>query len=157
MMTKYHQFSLQKVLDLKELIEESRAVELEKSRQNLQSDELRLIALRQNKNKLLIMNGNHSSSKQFLSPHTMQVSMEYVSQLSDRIRAQEKTVEKSTHRVSKHRNALLEASREKKALEILREKQADQHKKFLQKKDLLNESEIALQLQRRHQSREDER
>ena len=140
-------FSLQKILDLKELIVEARAVELEKSRQDLTRKRHQLKSLQNNKDETLYTNVTLQHPGASLNPLQLQFSSDYLVQLSERIKTQEKTVAESTTRVSDKHQALVKANQEKKALELLQSKHLTQFKKELHKKEQRDESEIALRLQ----------
>ena len=141
-------FSLQKILDLKELLVESHAVELEKSRQELNQQQSQLRNMQSNKAQTLAASGNVQKDGSVLSPVQLQYSRDYVIQLSERIKDQEKSVDEQSHQVLDKREALVKANQEKKALELLREKHLSEFKKELRKKEQADESEIALRLRR---------
>lgn len=140
-------FALQKILDLKELMVESHAVELEKSKQELTSKQVELETLQHNKARTLAKNGDFQKPGASLNPMQLQLSRDYVVQLSTHIENQAKTVEESSTRVSDQREALIKVNQEKKALEILKDKHLVEYKKEVQKKERSEESEIALRLQ----------
>lgn len=139
-------FSLQKILNLKELLVESHAVELEKSRQDLDQKRNQLESMQVNKNQTLANNVSNHQSGAALKPMLLQLSRDYLVELSTRIEHQEKTVTESTTRVANQHQTLIKANQEKKALEILRSKHLIEYKKALNKKEQLEESEIALRI-----------
>ena len=139
---------LQKILDLKELIVESRAVELEKANQDLVHKRDQLTSMQNSKDSTLNSTGDFQHSGATMNPLQLQLSRDYVVQLSDRIKNQEKAVAETNTKVSDQREALVKANQEKKILELLKAKHMVEYKKEVQKKEMLDESEIALRLQR---------
>lgn len=148
-------FALQKILDLKELIVESHAVELEKSKQDLNNKQYELESMQHNKAVTLVSNGDFQQPGASLNPMQLQLSRDYVVQLSTHIEKQEKTVAESSSRVSDQHQALIKVNQEKRALEILRTKHLDEYKKEVQKKERSEESEIALRLKGNQKLSED--
>jgi len=149
-------FALQKILDLKELIVESRAVELEKSKQDLNDKQYELESMQYNKSQTLVSNGDIQRSGAVLNPMQLQLSRDYVVQLTAHIEKQVKTVAESSSRVSDQHQALIKVNQEKRALEILRSKHLDEYKKEVQKKERSEESEVALRLQGSHKLSEED-
>ena len=149
-------FALQKILDLKELIVESRAVELEKSKQDLNDKQYELESMQYNKSQTLVSNGDIQRSGAVLNPMQLQLSRDYVVQLTAHIEKQVKTVAESSSRVSDQHRALIKVNQEKRALEILRSKHLDEYKKEVQKKERSEESEVALRLQGSHKLSEED-
>ncbi|PJA54406.1 MAG: hypothetical protein CO167_03925 [Candidatus Marinimicrobia bacterium CG_4_9_14_3_um_filter_48_9] len=149
-------FALQKILDLKELIVESRAVELEKSKQDLNDKQYELESMQYNKSQTLVSNGDIQRSGAVLNPMQLQLSRDYVVQLTAHIEKQVKTVAESSSRVLDQHQALIKVNQEKRALEILRSKHLDEYKKEVQKKERSEESEVALRLQGSHKLSEED-
>ncbi|MCF7800575.1 MAG: flagellar export protein FliJ [Candidatus Marinimicrobia bacterium] len=149
-------FSLQKILDIKEMMVETHAVELEKSKQELNGKRDELESMQVNKDQTLAGNETIQRPGSSLNPMSLQLSRDYVIQLSTRIENQEKTVAESTSRVTDQHQALIKANQRKKALEILKGKHLTEYRKEIRKKEQSEEAEIAQRLRGAQQrNRED--
>ena len=145
-MAKMFQFPLQKVLSLREMIEESRAITLENSRRALKQEQEKLQNLESRKESLLEEEKSNDMERMTLSLNDLRVSMQYISQLNDMISNQMQQVERSNELVQRERDNLLEASKDRKIVEKLRERHLANYIKSYRKKEMKKESEIALRV-----------
>lgn len=138
-MPKAFQFRLQKVLDLKQQLEELMSVNLKKSQAELEAEKQLADQLDQRKEQAICASGQLEE----LSLTQIQLAWDYIQQLNRMIDAQNKIVEQRRQQVDDDRAHLLKASQEKKVVEKLREKHQEDYHLSLRKKELTRESEIA--------------
>jgi flagellar FliJ protein len=149
-MAKTFHFPLQKVLDLREMIEDLRASRLKHSQARLHEEREKLANLEREKDSLLQQDQTESTQHQKISLKNLQVAMDYVAQLNDTIMSQARQVQKSNEAVNQDRHTLIKASREKKIVALLRDKQFDEYVKQHRKKETIQESEIATRIMARN-------
>ncbi len=145
-MAKSFHFPLQKVLEFKKTIEDTQAIALKKSQLSLDKESGHLNNLTQKKDALLNVKEDDCINSENLSLNKLQISSDYVSQLNDKISSQVQVVEKSNEIVDKERDDLIEASKNKKIVEKLREHQLTDYKINNRKKETTEESEVALRV-----------
>ena len=145
-MAKSFHFPLQKVLDVRQVTEDRQAISLKNSQMSLNKEKEQLENLAQKKDAQLKVDENDSVDDVNLSLNELQVTVDYISQLNNRITNQIQVVEKSNGKVEKERDVLIEASKEKKIVEKLRERQLTNYKDNYRKKVTKEESEIALRV-----------
>ena len=145
-MAKSFHFPLQKVLDVRQITEDKQAISLKNSQMSLNKEKEQLENLAQKKDAQLKVDEYDSVDDVNLSLNELQVTVDYISQLNNRITNQIQVVEKSNGKVEKERDVLIEASKEKKIVEKLRERQLTNYKDNYRKKGTKEESEIALRV-----------
>ncbi|MCD6441258.1 MAG: flagellar export protein FliJ [Candidatus Marinimicrobia bacterium] len=145
-MAKSFRFPLQKVLDVRQIAEDRQAVALKKSQISFNKDMERLEDLGQIKDTHLKTNVTNSGDNESISLNNLKVSIDYISQLNDKITDQIQIVEKSNKKMEAEREVLINVSKEKKIVEKLRERQFIDYKSNYCKKESKEESEIALQV-----------
>lgn len=145
-MVKSFHFPLQKVLDVRKIVEDRRAVALKNSQSSLNREKKQLDNLAQKKHAQLKIDGNVCTDQVNISLNGLKVSVDYISQLNDKITSQIQVVEKSNEKMEEKRDVLIKASKEKKIVEKLREHQLTDYKIKNRKKESKEESEIALRV-----------
>lgn len=147
-MAKSFHFPLQKVLDVRQITEDRQAISLKNSQMSLNKEKEQLENLAQKKDAQLKVDEDEYDNVDDvnLSLNELQVTVDYISQLNNRITNQIQVVEKSNGKVEKERDVLIEASKEKKIVEKLRERQLTNYKDNYRKKVTKEESEIALRV-----------
>lgn len=147
-MAKSFHFPLQKVLDVRQITEDRQAISLKNSQMSLNKEKEQLENLAQKKDAQLKVDEDEYDNVDDvnLSLNELQVTVDYISQLNNRITNQIQVVEKSNGKVEKERDVLIEASKEKKIVEKLRERQLTNYKDNYRKKMMKEESEIALRV-----------
>ena len=145
-MVKIFRFPLQKVLDVRQTIENSKAIALSRSQIQLSSDKAKLKNLNTKKDTYLDSGTNSNSMHLALSLNDLKISTDYINQLNNMIQNQTGEVEKSNQIVDKDRNVLIEASRDKKVVEKLKEHHLERYVKDNRSRSIKQESEIALQV-----------
>ncbi len=145
-MSRNFQFPLQRVLNIREIIEETKSLELKRSQSKLEKDKNQLTALNDRKNEMLSETRSITMDGDKLTINSLQISSNYVSQLSESIKGKLQTVEQSSQVVEKDRNNVLKASRDKKIVEILKEQHLENYISELNKSEEKEESEISLRL-----------
>ncbi|MCK4296565.1 MAG: flagellar export protein FliJ [Candidatus Marinimicrobia bacterium] len=147
-MAKSFHFPLQKVLDVRQITEDRQAISLKNSQMSLNKEKEQLENLAQKKDAQLKVDEDEYDNVDDvnLSLNELQVTVDYISQLNNRITNQIQVVEKSNGKVEKERDDLIEASKEKKIVEKLRERQLTNYKDNYRKKMMKEESEIALRV-----------
>ena len=143
-MSKSFHFPLDKVLDLKEAVEECRAVELEKSKRAYQEEQSRLNALKSEKSDSLVRAPHNTHSKKPVSVKSLQLSMDYIAQLNNRIKQQSSQVECTLNSVFDHRKKLIVASKERKVMEKIKEHHLAAFLKKYRRKVRKEEDEVAI-------------
>jgi len=126
-MAKAFKFSLQKVLDVRKHKENQLAVELGRRKAALNQETFKLQQLHMDKDDALRM--KDAAAKDSLNLRSLIISQSYLEQLHNNIDKQYKIIEKKNEQVVLGRTELTEAMKQKKAVEILREKKLEEHKK----------------------------
>ena len=126
-MAKVFKFSLQKVLDLRKHKEDQLAIELGKRKAALNLETFRLQQLHMDKNDALHMKG--LTAKENLNLSSLIISQSYLEQLDNNIKRQYKIIEKKNEHVALGRHELTAAMKQKKAVEILRDRKLEEYKK----------------------------
>ena len=150
-MPKVFQFSLQKVLNLREMVENTRAQKLKKSQAVLKNEQTRLNDIK-NKKADFFEGSQTQGSEEQISITDLQISQGYLDHLNKKIEDQTSIVSESLEKVAADRQEVLAAAKEKMILDKLKERQQSQHQKTLRKKEIQNGSELALQ---RHKTNQD--
>lgn len=143
MMAGRFHFSLEKILKLRESLENSRATELERSRQALDKEENTLSDMQNEKERHLKSKNRKNSRINLLD---LSISEGYLETLNNGLDEQSKQVEKSRDKMNDDREKLTQASRDKKVMENLKDKRWQGYKRDLNKKELLLNSELALRM-----------
>jgi len=149
-MAKAFNFSLQKVLDLRKHEEDQRSVELTKAQQKLMNEEIRLKKLNQSKEEVLQKDSTESDSEVDISLTELKVTNQYIEQMNEEITLQKDQVKKSNKTVEKNRENLLSAVKNKKVVELLKERYSEKYRKIRNLEATKNESEIALRVSMRN-------
>lgn len=149
-MAKQFQFSLQKVLNIREKIEESRTISLKNSRDILEKERKELKNLETKKNNLLDNHNNTTSSNTSFSLTDFKISTDYALQLTKYIYDQWERVDEANKIVEKNRESLIEAVKNRKVMETLKEKKRAEFLKDYNKKLLKDESEVAIRIARKN-------
>ena len=143
-MAKAFHFNLQKVLNLRQMTEDLEAIRLHHAQATLFSDEKQLEQLTMEKTDVLKTDPTRTNGS--LSLNQLQVSMDYVFQLTNKIDDQKLVVDNSLNKVNDCRATLQEASQQKKIVEKLKGKKQFQYRQQLNKKQRKDESEIAIRI-----------
>jgi len=152
-MSKAFNFSLQKVLDVRKHTEDQRSIQLSKSQQELQKDQDKLNELNQNKLKALENDSFGSTSQIEISLMELKVTNQYIEQINKEIIMQKSQVKKSSKNVEKNRDELLDAVKDKKVVELLKDRYSEKYKKVKNLEASKNENEIALRLSLRNKEK----
>lgn len=139
-MSENAKFRLQKVLEVRELIEKERQKELSVSLRKLKSEEEKLLQLEEKK--MRAVQGMSKLEKvdvnQFASHHS------YLTSLRNAIADKQRDVRALAKEVEKKRLALMEATKNRKALENLKSRQQKQHELALTKKEQALIDDVAI-------------
>jgi flagellar FliJ protein len=144
-MAKAYNFSLQKVLDVRKHTEDQRSVELSRSRQKLKQEQERLEHLSTQKNSILSKD-TYNASEIEVSLNDLKVTNNYIEQLNKDIHLQQDQVNRSNSEVETNRNELMNAMKDKKAVELLKERYTARYNKMKNLEASKNESEVALRI-----------
>jgi len=145
-MAKFIQSAIQTVLNLRGRIEEAKAIALRKSALALEREKEILERIAAEKFSEINEIKNDDDNRETLSLNQLQVSSEYVTQLNEKITSQTDEVDKKSHNHESNRNELLDASRNRKVVEMLHDRRQEEFSKSVRKKEEKNESEIALRI-----------
>lgn len=143
-MSKAFRFPLDKVLNLKEAMEEFRAVELEKSKRAYREEQSRLNTLKSMKSGSLDRAPHNAQSVKPISVKSLQMSMDYIDQLNNRIKQQSSQVNRSLNSVVNNREELIVASKEKKVMEKIKERHLAVFMKKYRRRIRKEEDEVAI-------------
>ncbi|MEA3285997.1 MAG: flagellar export protein FliJ [Candidatus Marinimicrobia bacterium] len=141
-MTKAFNFSLQKVLDIRGIVEDAKAADLQKAQAETELEKQRLTLVQTEKENLV-----NSSDE---AAHTGSVTIgelsnrtAYVDQLSDKIKEHDEAVATSELKTDEQRQLYIKASKDKMVMEKLKEHHHDAFKKKNNQDQVKEESEIA--------------
>lgn len=149
-MTKSFQFSLQKVLDVREIEEDMKTIELKKAQMTLQKEQQVLDGLHHEKDQVLQEHGKEKRNGRLMNSSRLQQCMDYISQISSQIGAQEKLIHSHERIVEKNHNELLNAVKDKKIVEQLRKKDLLNYSKKNRRKEQTKENEVALRISQKN-------
>jgi len=143
-MAKMIQSTVQSLLNFRERIEDERAIVLKNTKASLVSEEEKLEEIERKKSLLLSLTENIENDDLILSVNQLQVSTDYQTQLNALIVNQKDEVEKVLQKVVKDREDLIDAAKDKKAVENLRDRRLAEYLKAKRRKEERDESEIAI-------------
>ncbi len=138
-MAKQFQFPLEKVLDYKRKMEDLRSEELNHSRKKKKNEEENLDSIEKIKNDVL----NGENSREIMTVNQLNISTDYLNQLNDQIVRGENRVLEAETEVEENLGHLTEASKDKKAVEKLRERKLNEHKIVEKRRERKQTDEIA--------------
>jgi len=144
-MTKSFNFSLQKVLNVREMVEDTKAVELKKAQAIIDHENQKLDQTRAEKNALL-KKGSEPDTQETMSLQHLNNRTAYADQLTDKIEEQREVIEKSKQDAEEHRLAFVKASRDKMVIEKLKEHHKDAFRKKMNQEQVKVESEVAARI-----------
>lgn len=139
-MAKSFNFPLQKVLDVRKHTEDRKAVELGLAQEVLMKKKDKLDLLRRNKESVL------KDVKLKISLGQLKIKSEYIEQINYMIQNQKAQVKKSNEKVAKKRDYLLEAVKDKKAVEILKGRHIENVRKTRKLAESKIENETAIRM-----------
>ncbi len=148
MMPRAFLFPLQKVLDVRQHVEDQRAIELGQAKQELFKEQNLLNHLKMLKDKAL-----HTSEEEIaesLQLSKIQMLESYLIQLNEKIDKQKKIIKKKSEAVEKKRRELLKATQEKKVVEKLKERQLENHRKSVRLQENKMIDEVAINVTQRN-------
>ena len=140
-MAKVFNFNLQKVLDIRVHKEEQKSIELGKAKSIFELEKMRLNNLNTKKDQVL-----KETSEAFTStPDLNQILIggSYIRQLNTSIEKQKTVIVEKNKIVDEKRNELLEAVKEKKIVENLKERKKEEYKKQLLRAENKRDDEVA--------------
>jgi len=130
-------FPLEKVLDYRKKIEHQKTEALSQSRKKKKELEKNLENIEDKKQ--IIINGNHKE----LTINQLSISTDYLTQINEDIEGEEHQINVAEKEIENRLGKLKSASKEKKAVEKLKERKFDEHKKNMKKLDRKKTDEIA--------------
>ena len=138
-MAKQFRFPLEKVLNYKKNIEDLKAGELNRSREKKTKEEEKLKSIEEKKQDILIEDGSRGN----MTLNQLNISTDYLLQLNDQIDKGEERVLDAGTEVENKLDHLNEASKDKKAVEKLRDRKLGEHKILEKKIERKKADEIA--------------
>ncbi len=145
---KMFKFSLQKVLDVRCMIEDAKAIEMKKSQAEILLNK-QALSVTQCEKDGIIANGKAGSVPGRVTLHSLYNRSDYVDQLSSKITDQGDMVEKSEEQAEEKRLSLVEASKHKNAIEKLKEHHEEKFRKKLNQDVSKIENEVAARINSR--------
>jgi flagellar FliJ protein len=153
-MTKVFNFSLNKVLDYRQNVEDSCGVVLKKALSHLEAEQGKLNELIEHKDVVLKDTAGDEYPDQNPTAASLLQTIDYITQLNEKINSQTDSVKKSFLSVKKNRDELIKALKNRKSLEKLKEKHFRAYYKAIRKKEKYRESEVALRMVNNNKTRE---
>jgi len=138
-MAKQFRFPLEKVLDYKKSIEDLKAGELNRSREKKKTEEDKLKYIEDKKEEILIENDSQGN----ITINQLNITTDYLFQLNDQLEKGTARVLDANTEVENKLDNLNEASKDKKAVEKLRERKLSEHKILKKKVEIKKTDEIA--------------
>ena len=138
-MAKQFRFPLEKVLDYKKNIEDLKAGELNRSREKKKIEEDKLKYIEDKKEETLIENDSQGN----MTINQLNITTDYLFQLNDQLEKGTARVLDADTEVENKLGNLNEASKDKKAVEKLRERRLSEHKILKRKIERKKTDEIA--------------
>ena len=138
-MAKQFRFPLEKVLDYKKSIEDLKAGELNRSRDKKKTEEDKLKYIEDKKEEILIENDSQGN----ITINQLNITTDYLFQLNDQLEKGTARVLDANTEVENKLDNLNEASKDKKAVEKLRERKLSEHKILNKKVEIKKTDEIA--------------
>ena len=137
-MSKRFKFSLQKVLEVRAVLEDKRAEELQKAHAEEEHQHQQLQALQDEKQTLTQTHDQESTSLQALNARTA-----YLDQLSERIGAQKVSLQQTQECTEQARQAYVQATKDRKVLEKLKASHQAEFMKKNNQTEIMADSEVA--------------
>ncbi len=147
-MTKAFNFSLQKVLDVRAMVEDAKAIDLQKAQAETQLEKQKLASTQAEKD-AIVQSKTKNNQDQNITLHSLNNRMAYVEQLTDEIVKQGKVVVKSEESTEEQRVAFVQASKEKMVMEKLKEHHKEVFKRKVNQEQVKSESEVAARIARK--------
>lgn len=137
-MAKAFKFSLQKVLDVREMNEDKKAQSLQKAQTEIEEEKQKLAAIEAEK-----VETSTSPEDEDVNLHTLNARTAYLEQLNDQIENQNSEIHRCEENAALKRKDYIKASQDKMVLEKLRETHKEVHRKKSNQILMKEESEIA--------------
>jgi flagellar FliJ protein len=144
-MARLFNFSLQKVLDVRQHAEEQKSLDLSKAQKELLEEKRRLSALKEKKEEAL----ETAATEEKVSVTDLRVKKDYLLQINTALHAQHQRVKKSDQKVEKQREKLIEAVKEKKVVETLKEHQLEEYRRMKNLAETKQIDDVALRTSQR--------
>lgn len=141
-MSKIFNFRLQKVLDMRSMVEDAKAIDLKKAQATTARKKQALEATQAEKD-AMIRGDDASAPRDDLSLQELNNRMAYVEQLTERIEQEDQAVNKSQEQTEEQRIAFIQASKEKMVIEKLKEHHQEAFRKSTNRQEVKNENEVA--------------
>lgn len=141
-MTKAFNFPLQKVLNVRTMVEDAKAIELQKAQAEIERERQNLSSIQAEKETAVQSDKTADTGGQ-LSLHQLSNRMEYVDQLNEQIEKQGEVIARSQEDAEVQRQAFVQASKEKMVIEKLKEHHQEAFKKKSNQDQVKAESEVA--------------
>lgn len=152
-MSKGFNFSLEKVLEIRQYQENKQALKLHNSKKVLKTEEQKLDTLKDNKKSTINHQKNKTVKDYTININELRITQDYLNQLNTYIEQQNKRVRDSDAAVRGELQRLKEAVKDKKIVEKLKERYLDEFKKSKNLQENKMQDEIAIRQQ--NKSRKD--
>jgi flagellar protein FliJ len=140
-MAKKFEFRLQNVLQIRQKLEDIRAIELKQAQISLMQEEEKLQEISSKKEAYL---QQAFLGETVVDPFNLKIQTAYTNQLNYMINMQNKSVQKAEEHVDEKRTILLKASQDKKIVEKLKERKEEEFSRSMAQHEIISNSEIAL-------------
>lgn len=143
-MAKAFQFSLQKVLDVREHRERQKSIALGKAQTEMQHVQQKLEQFKDKKKSFLVDEEQSEIGTSDLQ--TIRIKAGYIHQLNTNIDRKNKELKQKQNKVGQKRNELLHALKDKKIVQKLKEHKQEEHKQDIRRSDAKRDNEVAARL-----------
>ena len=147
-------FRFQRILEIKERMEETRKIALGKVVAVLNKEQERLADLEQTQ--MLCRQGGQELLSAQLDPSLLGLNMSYLQRLQREIREQQAQIQQVEKAVEEKRKELMEATKERRVYEILKERAGENYRRELKRQERIMLDEIGGQLYMRRGSQDSE-
>jgi len=149
-MSKAFRFPLQRILNFKDKIADEKSRHFQRSLAEVEREKQELAEIESTKTAALSEQRSRENEEQ-VSLRDIRLAESHVSQLNDRMEQQEKTIAQRKVAAESARQELLKATKEKRVIEKLRERQFAEHLRNERQRETVVENELAIRITQREQ------
>ncbi len=146
-MTKAFNFSLQKVLDIREMVEDTKAMDLQKAQAETELEQQKLSQVQTEKSDL-VQGSRRTDDGGSITIQELSNRTAYADQLTEKIEQQGEAVATSQVKTDEQRQVYIKASKDKMVMEKLKEHHHEAYRKKINQDQVKVESEIAARTSR---------
>jgi len=149
-MSKVFRFPLQRILNFKDKIADEKSRHFQRSLAEVEREKRELVEIESTKTAALSEQRSLENEEQ-VSLRDIRLADSHVAQLNDRMEAQEQAIAQRRTEAENARQELLKATKEKRVIEKLRERQLAEHLRSERQRETVEENELAIRITQREQ------